>query len=450
MNHKVRIFILLLSFFIAFSLTGCDNKISNQVTPNIITSGKNQPNLQEFYSENNGGMYVKYNNEIYFREYTKTSEEEKYIWANYWYKANEPKMVKKIKADGTTEALFMDNGYGGFYLLDDRFFGYADGILYSVNLKGDDYIKLGEGEFLQADEQNHQLYYIDKSSEGDLFSVDTLSLTATKLTDKKYQDYLCVYEGNTYYPVYQEGIVTKFNLMKYNFETRVESYLTTLEDTRNEDDDYISIYDACHIDDYIVKENKLYALVGTSEGTAQIFGNGNLFEIDLVTGEKNLLATNVDAGIVLDGNRLYYFDMNMEMGSYEGSYHSIDTNTKEVRDEDYLFPFILAKDGVKACVTNENELTLVYEDGSKKFVFTSSDVANIESKYLSNYLDEERYVDLREIEILDHKVFYKVQASVLDPQTDIGWRIGYKHIASEIHSYDMLNHTDVIIYDYEI
>lgn len=453
MNRKGKLLTGALAFSTVISLSACSlqsNKNQDiQKLDEASDTYENIAQIQENEYENNGNMFVKYNGEIYFREYTNTSEEESYIWANYMYKANEEKTVKKIKEDGSIEDVFVDQGAGIFYIIDDRFYGSNDGVLYTVNMQGEDYIKIGQGFFIDADEKEHCLYFQDYSNEGRLYAFDTQLLQATEKIDQKYLDYLLIDGQFVYYILNEKDALNEVVIMKYDMKTGQETKLTSLKDTRNSEEISL-LYDPCIIDNYIVDGQKLYAIVGTREGTARIFGYGVLYEVDLLTGETQTIASGVDSELALDGNRLYYSLANYEYGSFDGNYHSIDLTTREIHDEDDLDRYWAAKDGVRIGDISRNEISLTFADNTQKFVFTKTDQAAIESKYLSNYSEEERYVDIKDIELVDHKLFYKVQASVLDPEADIGWRVGYRHIASEIHCYDILKNTDIILYSYEI
>lgn len=440
MKIKKMVWVVCVCLFI---LAGCGNGDNAPVTAK-----------KENTYENNGHYYVCYNDEIYYREYNNESEDEVALWGYYDYIPGVTCEIKKINKIGNIEKLFTDIGNGNFYIVDDRFFGADINDLYTIDLTGKNQRTIAKGRYLGVDEKNHKVYY-ESHEEGDLFSIyefDTQKLTQKKVaTDEghEYASNLFVYDNAVYFENYHDE-KNKIYLEKYDFENNQYSEVAVMQDARAEEDlaDF-EFFNGCMLDEYIRNDNKFFALVGIREGSGGFFEYGNLYEVDLKTGDTKLLKSGVYPSIVLDNDTLYYKTSdNMETIDKQ-NYESINTSTGELKYEGTIETIDDAKDGMKVSIVADG-LKVTYKDGTSKKILDLEGLRALEEKYLHNYEPRDRDFSIKYIEIVDGKIFYTIEMEVYEEEADIGWRPGYRHVASEYHMYDIEKDKDTILYAYTV
>lgn len=167
------------------SFCACKDKNEIEQEPDISTSGDIQL-VVDNNTYNNGGNFVQYKGKTYYREYSNLDVEKTAPNAEYKYntEVRSTKYINAISQNGKIENVFEDDGYGNFYIMDDRFFmtGYNNK-LYSVDMNGQKYIEFCVGEYVKLDEKNHKIYYINTKNNDNLYSVDTQTLKITKITE---------------------------------------------------------------------------------------------------------------------------------------------------------------------------------------------------------------------------------------------------------------------------
>ena len=159
-NKKIFLSILATTMIIS-GFTGCNDKETIVNNDNVL-SGENQK-YEDNLTYNNGGFFVQYKGKTYYREYTNTDIEESGVEAKYNHKTDirHSKYINAILSNGRIENIFEDDGFGEFYILDDRFYmsGFNNKI-YTVDMKGENYIEFCSGVYVGADEENHKIYSV--------------------------------------------------------------------------------------------------------------------------------------------------------------------------------------------------------------------------------------------------------------------------------------------------
>lgn len=168
-------------------LVGCNNKEHENIHNGEVNES-NQTNVQiDKQSENNGGSFVLYKGKVYFREYSNSDIEKTAVNGQFDFEKTEKhsKYINVISENGKIQNVFKDDGYGDFYILDDRFFftGYQDK-LYSVNLKGEEYREFSKGSYIGCNEQEHIIYYKNYNNENAIYALDTRNLKINRITDE--------------------------------------------------------------------------------------------------------------------------------------------------------------------------------------------------------------------------------------------------------------------------
>ncbi|MBO5142906.1 MAG: hypothetical protein J6C46_07975 [Clostridia bacterium] len=185
MNKKIIVGILALSLT-ACALAACGDKEKNENKPtNQVISGENIV-VEDNATYNNGGLFVQYKGKTYFREYSNADVEGMASGDKYAYQNEEKttKYMNAISANGKIQNVFEDDGFGEFYILNDRFFlsGYKNK-LYSVNMLGKDYVEFCKGEYLGCDEEKGLIYYINENTENAIYALDSKTLKIKKINN---------------------------------------------------------------------------------------------------------------------------------------------------------------------------------------------------------------------------------------------------------------------------
>ncbi len=189
MNKKTGKFVIgLLSLtMIVCAFSACkDNNNVDKDSGNKIVSGEENIIVVDNKTYNNGGLYVQYKGNTYFREYSNADKVGVSSEAKYGFNEDEKttKYVNVILANGRIENVFEDDGYGNIYIVNDRFFlaGYNNK-LYSVNMSGKDYVEFCKGEYLGVDEAKGLVYYKNQNTENAIYSVDSKTLKINKINN---------------------------------------------------------------------------------------------------------------------------------------------------------------------------------------------------------------------------------------------------------------------------
>jgi len=391
-------------------LTACkDNneEEKNNSGNQIVSSGEIQE-IQDMNTYNNGGSFVQYKGKTYYREYSNVDIEKTGLSGEYNFvtEVKSTKYINAISPDGTVENIFEDDGYGDFYILDDRFFfaGY-DNKLYSANMFGGDYIEFCKGNYVGSDEKNHRIFYKNESNHNALYMVDTQNLKITKLSNDDL-DILGINESAIIFGKKdKQGNIT-ISKLAIDDESITEICLLP---TGSEE---------YQIVDSEMYEELLFLSVGTIEGSAGAYINGRIYSISLKNKDYSIIAEDTNRAMELKSNNLY-FEMIEDMES--------GTVVKKKLD---LFSMKL-HDNTEKDIVSERELEL------------------FKQKYNVSSGDENYIATVNNIETVGDKAYYLLELSKLNPKLSVGWRDGYQRIASEIHVYDSKTGRKNLLYLYK-
>lgn len=412
MNNKTRKLIIgiFTATAIIASFTACNDNNKQEQNNNenqVVSSGENQE-IQDMNTYNNGGSFVQYKGKTYYREYSNVDIEKTGLGGEYNFVTDikSTKYINSISSDGIVENVFEDDGYGDFYILDDRFFfaGY-DNKLYSANMNGEDYMEICKGYYVGADEKNHRIFYKNEGNHNALYMVDSLDLRITKLSNEDL-NILGITESSIIFAQNEELGSIKVSQLAIN-DNAITEICTILTDS----EEY-------QIVDSEIYKNYLFLSVGTIEGSAGAYVNGRIYSINLTNNDYRIIAEDTYRNLEIKNDNLY-FEMieDPEIGTLAKK--KLDLSSMKVSDN-------TEKD-----IVSERELELF----KQKYAVSSGD---------SNYI-----ATVNNIETVGNKVYYLLELSKLNPKLSVGWRDGYQRIASEVHMYDSLTGGKTLLYLYK-
>lgn len=446
MNKKVgKLVVGILSLtMVVCAFSACkdnNNKDNNNMyedSGNNVVSGEDNIVVVDNNTYNNGGLYVQYKGNTYFREYSNADIEKGAIYAEYTYETENisTKYVNVITPNGKIENLFEDDGYGEFYIVDDRFFfaGYNNK-LYSVNMAGKDYLEFCKGTYVGCDEENHKIYYKNKSMNNALYAIDTESLKITKLSNDNLNVSLVSKDKLYYWKSVSKGI----EIYSLNVQTQEVTKLSTIE------------IDGADLNDYAVEDMEIYedtivASIGYSAGSMGNYSDSKLYAISLKEDEYQILSKDVDKKLKIDGNIVYFEHIeNFEM--YSTSLYKVDLKTLKVSKVLDSEELVSIED--ENIIINQNGLVLFDSDLNKKVIVSEQDLDKFFTRNVQNSGNKEYLTKIKDVEVAGTRVYYLMELSLLNPEYAIGWRDGYERIVSEVYMYDMNSGKQTLLYLYK-
>lgn len=439
---KVKKFLWIVACLsIIMVFTACHKKEETSSGDNIAISSGETENVESKKIYNNGGKYVSYHGKTYYREYTNASVESEAIGTNFAYETAKriPKYVNVISPNGKIENLFQDNGYGNFYILDDRFFFEGYSKLYSVNMKGEDYREIATGSYLWCDEENHEIYYSNAMNQNAIYKINTKNLKITKIMNDGF-GFLTYDKDNIYLSAKNDkkGI----QILKFDRQTEVNTEIVSILPNQENKVEKVDI-SQYYIASYALTEGKLFLSIGCESGTAHIYTNSTLYVVDLEKREVKKLDENVSPMIRLWQGGIYY-----TTGAEGINMKKVDTQTLKITDMNSKEELSVESE---LPVQYQNSLeSYVYVEGILKtnhIVFSKEEIAAFKNKYK---LLEDDVVTISCAEKVDSKIYFQVEGAKHKEKQDIGWHYAYERIASEIYEYNLETGKKKLIYLYKI
>ena len=141
-----RLFLFFSVLALLVSLCACKdteprNGIRSVEDSETTTEPPGAPETQEVF--NNGGRYVQCGGDVYYWEYTADSVEPTGIWGEFAEVPGVSRPLARLAADGKTQRLFTEDGYGGIWIHGGRLYltrkaegGY--GQIFSVSMEAGD------------------------------------------------------------------------------------------------------------------------------------------------------------------------------------------------------------------------------------------------------------------------------------------------------------------------
>ncbi len=411
----------------------------NDTAENVNDTGEKLNDTAEHAAQviNNGGFYVKYNGDIYYRQYTADSYASDGIFGTYESVPGVTKTMVRLKQDGTKETAFLDSGEGNIFIYKDRM--YLEKLneeytseLYSVNLDGTNEQIIGTGRIEGIDEKTgifvcmmadegdtYQLFRLD-SENGETVRYD-LAIPCAKV--------LAIKDGVIYYTGKAEDETvqsSEIKLCSVNADGTDEKLLAEIGKELYEYADSGAVIPCIQF----VGET-VYFAYGTYGGTGNFYGGGQIAKVNKDGGEFSVLAGGTKDGA----------------DDYENMINDVFYVASKNGEEILYFSTISENSGSFALHINSGEIEktdfLVYPEG-KPFVYKDSVNIYLNSSpgmitwipdldYSYQGLEKEAdYYSVDDIELCDNWIYYKLEANKENPDASIGWRDGYHRLRTKI------------------
>ncbi len=461
-NSRKIIFGILSVCLILNCFVGCkkqeeDNPKDNEQENSIQQQEQGLIKQEKTEESNNGGNFVAYQNNIYYREYANEDIEE--VAPNMQYvirtDSNRSKYINVITPNGEIKNLFKDDGYGNFYICDDRFFFHgAQDKLYTVDFKGKNYIELCKGQYLECLPDFHKIYYINKTTES-LYELDTQTLKITKLdgiTNITAENGVYEFLKNRYVKIVNEKLyyiasqsANEVQIEMYDFAKEEKKVVGTIHLPKNNswgDLEERIFAEKLVMDCQLVQDRYLVLNLGMKQETTHDFISMGIYSIDLEDGTIIQVASSTIEKMFVYEDKVFYYVVG-EAGNIVGlNEYNLKTQEKEM-----VTTWINAKN--------------TYFDGKQGKVISLLDETENVEKYISKYqiLDTEREVKwneeetfpkyqltTRDYEQVGRTLFFVVDLSRFHEVVE-GYPT-YERVASEVYKIDFDSNKRSLVYVY--
>ncbi len=410
-----------------------DNDTSKNSSDKEINKGSDAI-AKEVY--NNGGNYVEYQGNVYYRQYTADNYETTGVLGGYNTIHGISTNIMQIQKDGTIEIAFPDTGEGKIYISNDRMYlekfnkGYEQ-MIYSVNLDGSNEQELGEGWILGIDEKSGTLVCFLKDNNTYQLSTIDGSNGETKYLklNTPIVNFLGLNNGVIYYyggleygtPKINELIICSVNIDGSNEKLLVNETLELYE----YENDYFDIPCLQFVGDTIYFSYGIYA------GSGHFYQGGHIAKVNKDGSDYTLLL-----GVSEDGK-----------ASYDHMVDDIFYVTKEKDDEILFYTQIEGQEkyalNLRTNVIEETSFIIhpegvpfEYDGGIYIYNNAEMNMTKLIPAVDYSHLDLDKALDyhytIKNIELCDGWVYYKLEANEYDPEVSIGWRDGYRRIKSTV------------------
>jgi hypothetical protein len=185
-----RLLIALLAISLMFLLNGCfdNSKNENNSGEDVPSVTENETESQdEYITYNDGRGIVSYKDKLYYVEYN-NNDFVKTALGGHFYKDsdyhNSQRYVNIINSNGRIDNLFRATDIDSIHVIDDRFYLQRNtGMLYSVDMKGENGLDFARGIYVGFDFKNHTVYYTNANATDKLSEIDTKTLSIKNVYD---------------------------------------------------------------------------------------------------------------------------------------------------------------------------------------------------------------------------------------------------------------------------
>lgn len=411
-----------------------ENDTSNHSSDKEINKGSDAI-TNEVY--NNGGNYVEYQGNVYYRQYTADNYEPTGIWGSYNTIPGTSTNMMRTQKDGKSEIAFQDTGEGKIYISNDRMYlerfnKEYEKVIYSVNLDGSNEQELGVGWIEGIDERSETLVCLLKDN-NNTYQLSTIDGSNGEIKYLKLNtpivNFLGLNNGVIYYyggSGYGTPKINELTICSVNIDGSNEKLLVneTLELYEYEND-YFEIPCLQFVGDTIYFSYGIYA------GTGHFYQGGHIAKVSKDGGDYTLLL-----GVSEDGKASYDYvvddifyvanendDEILFYSQIEGQEkYALNLRTKAIEETS----FIIHPEGVP----------FEYDGGIYIYNNAEVNMTKLIPSVDYSHLDLDKALDyhytIKNIELCDGWVYYKLEANEYDPEASIGWRDGYRRIKSTV------------------
>jgi hypothetical protein len=396
------------------------------------TPSSDESDVNETATFNNGGLYVKYKDDVYYRQYTADSISEIGL-GTFPTVPGAGKNMMRLKPDGTIEIAFNDTGEGDIYIYNDKMYlqRYTEDFtsyIYSVNLDGSDKKELGKGKIEAIDQESGILVCTMENMRGeyDLFKLDGKTGEI-----KQYGIYIPITDGG--FVALHNGVIYYLSVNEDEDTEQNELMLcyVDVDDKNNdlfpnfEDDFYFYGADITCVQ---FVDNTIYLAYGVYDGSGGFYQGGRIASMKTDGSDYKVLAGNAsdysdlvnDTFYVANENGkdvLYYTSASLE--AYTA--YSQDISTGQVTET--TLP--VYKEGTP----------FVYENGINMIQYNAPTMTTLLSSIDYSYLNldkEAENTSIYDIEVCDGWVYYTLEADEYYPEASVGWRDGYRRLKTVV------------------
>ena len=402
---------------------------------------------------NNGGLYVSYNGNVYYRQYTEDSYAAEGIFGTYEAVVGAKKNMMCMKQDGTSEIAFSDTGEGNIYIYKDRMYLEKSGEdylpnVYAVDLDGSNEQIIGKGWIKGIDEETGTLVgvLVDEENTYQLHMLDGATGETKKYELKvpcaevlALRDGVIYYNGEVEFEVSQLG---KIKLCSVNIDGTNEKLLADTNADLYEYGDRGTVVPCIQF----VGET-IYFAYGAYGGTGNFYQSGKIAKVKKDGSEFTVLLGNTEDlenfnnDLVNDtfyvtsdsGKDILYYSQSVE----NNESFALNLSTGKVEKTDFPVyaegkPFEY-EGGVS-----------IYQNASPKMITW---IPFVDYSYLE--LEKEAdYYTVKDIELCDNWVYYRLEANENDPEASIGWRDGYRRVKTKIMRQQLDGETVETLFEY--
>lgn len=428
-------------------------------------------------------VYAYQDGKIYYRRYHEDSYEEAALWGSYAPLSDKEKEIVCIDENGTETVLFVDEGYGDIYLLDNRFYMTEirtfeeDGAvrnrerLYSVDMQGKDRIDYGNGSIFAIDETRNIVILEMAEEEGLYYYVLNYKTGEKKpmlaYREDNYYNHVGAYQdGWFYYERVQQSDFRAFELWAVSLEGERRKIIALTTDINQRSNGYKE-----GILNIQVDGDRIYFIVGGYDGSAAVFQGGKLVSIKPDGTDYKAIKTSGDVYYVCHDNGKtfiylpYYsmpvaddvqecdtavWDVDADI-CYLSDYpqrilHAYDLQAERMWQDDFGSKGVLCEQSLYYDEINQKEVNIyAVPDDSGRIVRVAMNLDARISRYEEGEADRVQYEDLY---FADGFLYFKVEYSVYDKDTSIGWRDGYRRLRSDVYRLKTGESTAKLLYSY--
>lgn len=412
--------------------------------------------------------YVWRDGRIYYRRYHENSFEEAALWGNYNPVSEMEKEIVCIDGNGAETVLFTDKGYGDMYLLNDRFYMtefktekedgavYRRKQLYSVDMRGKDRIDYGNGSIFAIDETRNIVVMEIIEAEGAFYYAMNYKTGETKpllaYKEGEYCHYIGAYrDGWLYYERINWSDAGVFELWAVSAEGERKKIIALASENNQRSNGYKE-----SIWNIKADRERVYFIVGGYDGCAGEFQGGKLISIKPDGTDYKAVETPGDTYYIChdNGKTLLYFprffmpvaddvqecdtmvwDIEADicyLTDFPQTFlQSYDWQAEQIYKNDSDSTGVLFEPSFYYDEIDEKEVNIyAIPDDSGRIVRVAMNLGACIAKYEDGEVDRVQYKDLY---YADGVLYFRVEYSVYDKDSSIGWRDGYRRLRSDVY-----------------